>query len=108
MAKGQKPEQSGRAFQDELLRKYFVRWHMSLILAATVASGLLIDKALLWLGFDGMGWRYALSVLGAYGFFFLLVRLWIWYAAGVPVTVRRPDFSRDANRIRIFFYTPFR
>jgi hypothetical protein len=55
---------------------------MSLILAATVASGLLLDKTCLLLGFESMGWRYALSVLGAYGFFFLAVRMWVWYAAG--------------------------
>src|SRR5260221_10374694 len=56
---------------------------MSLLLAATIATGVLLDKAMLALGFGTMGWRYALSVLGAYGAFFLLVRMWVWYAAGV-------------------------
>lgn len=70
-------------FRDKLIKQYFVRWHMSLILAATIASGIVIDKGLHWLGMGGMGWRYALSVLAAYGVFFLLVRMWVWYAAGV-------------------------
>jgi hypothetical protein len=96
VTKKQKLKQLGLAFQEKLLKKYFVRWHMSLILAATVASGLLIDKAFLWMGFGSMGWRYALSVLGAYGFFFLLVRMWIWYAAGVAVTVSLPDLAGDS------------
>ena len=60
---------------------------MSLILGATVASGVLIDKGLLHLDFSSMGWRYALSVLGAYIVFFGLVRLWVWYAAGVAPRV---------------------
>ena len=37
--------------------------------------------------------RYAISVLAAYGFFFLAVRMWIWYAAGVAVTISLPDLN---------------
>lgn len=72
---------------------------MSAILAATIASGLLLDKTLWSLGLGDMGWRYALSVLGAYGMFFLLVRMWVWYAAGVAVQLslpRRWDGASDA------------
>ncbi len=88
MAKLQK---IGLTFKEKLLKRYFVRWHMSAILAATVASGVVIDKGLLAVGFGSMGWRYAVSVLGAYGVFFLLVRMWIWYAAGIQPKV--PDFD---------------
>lgn len=93
MAKKGRLKKLGVSFQERLLKKYFVRWHMSLILMATVASGLLVDRALLHMGFDAMGWRYALSVLAAYGFFFLAVRMWIWYAAGVAVTISLPDLN---------------
>ena len=93
MAKKGRLKKLGVGFQEKLLKRYFVRWHMSLILMATVASGLLIDKALLHMGFDAMGWRYAVSVLAAYGFFFLAVRMWIWYAAGVAVTISLPDLN---------------
>lgn len=86
-----KLKQLGLSFQDRLLKRYFVRWHMSVILAATVGSGLLIDRVFLHSGFGDMGWRYALSVLGAYGFFFVLVRMWVWYAAGVAVSMSLPD-----------------
>jgi hypothetical protein len=61
---------------------------MSAILAATIGGGLLLDRTFLHFGFDHMGWRYALSVLGAYGLFFLLVRMWVWYAAGVALQLR--------------------
>lgn len=97
MAKKKKLKQLGLTFQERLLKKYFVRFHMSLILAATVASGLLLDKTFLLLGFGNMGWRYALSVLGAYGFFFLAVRMWVWYAAGVAVQLSLPDSVADAG-----------
>jgi len=93
VAKKGRLQKLGVGFQERLLKKYFVRWHMSLILMATVASGLLVDKALLHMGFDAMGWRYAVSVLAAYGFFFLAVRMWIWYAAGVAVTISLPDLN---------------
>ena len=83
----QRLKQVGLTFQEKLLKKYFVRWHMSAILAATIASGLLLDRLFLHFGFGSMGWRYALSVVGAYGAFFLLVRMWVWYAAGVAVQV---------------------
>ncbi len=71
----------------KLLKQYFVRFHMSLILGATVASGVLIDKGLLHLNFESMGWRYSVSVLGAYAVCFGLVRLWVWYAAGIAPRV---------------------
>ncbi len=83
-------KQIGHAFKDRILKRYFVRWHMSAILAATVASGLLVDKTFLYFGIGDMGWRYGLSVVGAYGFFFVLVRMWVWYAAGVAVALSFP------------------
>jgi hypothetical protein len=92
-----KLKQLGLTFQEKILKRYFVRWHMSAILAATIGSGLLLDKLFLFLGLGGMGFRYALSVLGAYGVFFLLVRMWVWYAAGVAVTLSLPGFSDDSR-----------
>ena len=82
-----------QAFKQKLLKKYFVRFHMSLILGATVASGVLIDKGLLHLDFESMGWRYSISVLGAYAAFFGLVRLWVWYAAGIAPRVSDVDLD---------------
>ncbi|MBI2684847.1 MAG: hypothetical protein HYX27_00920 [Acidobacteria bacterium] len=94
----QRLKQLGLTFQERLLKKYFVRWHMSAILGAAIASGLLLDKLFLLLGLGSMGWRYALSVLGAYGVFFVLVRMWIWYAAGVAVQVGLGDFTSSKSR----------
>ena len=101
-----KLKQLGLAFKDRLLKRYFVRWHMSAILAATVGSGMLLDRTFLYFGFGDMGWRYALSVLGAYGFFFLLVRMWVWYAAGVALQLSLPRFSDAADAAGVVDYIP--
>lgn len=63
-----------------VLERFFVRWHMSLILAGVLLSGLAASKLLLFFGFAGLPWRYPLAVVFSYGVFFLCVRLWIAYA----------------------------
>ncbi|MCU1233887.1 MAG: hypothetical protein JWP63_1854 [Candidatus Solibacter sp.] len=62
---------------------YFIRFHMSLILAAVIGSGVLTSKALLELGVHALRLRYPIGVLVSYLVFLTLVRIWIWY-----VTVR--------------------
>lgn len=60
-----------------LLARYSLRLHVSLLLLATVAVGLLANQALLWLGMGSLLWRYPLAMLMAYLAFFLFVRLWL-------------------------------
>lgn len=57
---------------------YFCRFHMSVILAAVIASGVLASKCLLELGVS-LRFRYPLAVLLSYVVFLLLIRVWIWY-----------------------------
>jgi hypothetical protein len=52
---------------------------MSLILMATVLSGLCFAKLLWWSGLRGMAWRFPLVLLLSYGCFFVLIRLWLIY-----------------------------
>jgi hypothetical protein len=63
-----------------ILKQYFVRLHMGLILAATTASGLIASKALLEAGIGSVPIRYPLAVLVAYALFLGMTRLWIRYA----------------------------
>jgi hypothetical protein len=70
-------------FKRRVAHDCFVRFHMSLILAAVVASGVLGSKLLLLLGIHSMRLRYPLAILGSYAVFFLLVRVWIWYVSRV-------------------------
>ncbi|MBL8174007.1 MAG: hypothetical protein JNK48_05015 [Bryobacterales bacterium] len=64
-------------FQREFARKYFVRFHMSLIVAGTVGGGVLTSRLLLGAGMGSVMLRYALDVASAYLIFLLLVKLWL-------------------------------
>ncbi len=64
---------------------YFCRFHMVVILAAVISSGVLASKGLMELGVS-LGYRYPIAVAVSYVVFLLLVRVWIWY-----VSVRSPS-----------------
>ena len=70
-----------KQFEQRIAHRYFVRFHMSMILAAVIASGVLSSKLLLELGVHSMRLRYPLATLSSYLVFLLLVRVWIWYVA---------------------------
>lgn len=70
-----------KRYERRLAHDYFVRFHMSLILAAVTASGVLASKGLLELGVHSLRLRYPVAVLVSYLVFLLLVRLWIWYVS---------------------------
>jgi hypothetical protein len=74
---------------------YFVRFHMSVILAAVISSGVLASKCMMALGMS-LGVRYPIAVLTSYGVFLLLVRVWIWYVSvhtAVGLQLANLDFS---------------
>lgn len=71
-------------FVAAMKRSYFVRFHMALILIATVVCGVLFSKVLLVLGVGGMRFRYPAAVAFSYLSFFLLVKLWLLYASRTP------------------------
>lgn len=66
-------------FKESLLARYFVRFHMSLILLATIGSGLLSSRLLLRWGVEAPLARYPLNVAISYAVFLVFVRLWISY-----------------------------
>lgn len=70
-------------FKRRVAHDYFCRFHMTLILAAVIASGLLASKLLLMGQLHSMRLRYPLAILGSYAVFLLLVRVWIWYVSRV-------------------------
>lgn len=59
--------------------RFFVRFHMTLILGGVFLSGIASSKLLLELGIRSMALRYPLAVTFSYVVFFLLVRIWLWY-----------------------------
>jgi hypothetical protein len=67
-------------FRNALTHRYFIRLHMTVMMALVVLSGLLASRLLLRAGVTHMGIRYPISVTVSYLAFFGLVRLWIAYA----------------------------
>jgi hypothetical protein len=84
---------TGKALRRHLGQRFFVRWHMSLILAGVVLSGVGASRALLALDVRSIPVRWLLVLVIAYGVFFLLVRLWIAYVAMAwpPVADTQPE-----------------
>jgi hypothetical protein len=70
----------GPQFERRIAHDYFVRFHMSVILAAVISSGVLASKCLMELGVS-LRFRYPIAVLVSYLVFLLLVRVWIWYVS---------------------------
>src|SRR4030095_3200854 len=68
-------------FKQSLLKRFVVRFHMSLMLAALGASGVLVSKVLLELGVRSMLERYMIAVVSSYALFFLFIKLWLIYVS---------------------------
>jgi len=84
-------------YERRIAHDYFVRVHMSLILAAVIASGVLASKGLLDLGVHSLRLRYPIAVLSSYLVFLLLVRLWIWYVSLRSGAVTRRSSSGSGS-----------
>lgn len=63
----------------QLTDKFFLRFHMSLMLSLTVLSGYGSAKLLYILGVTNLTLRYSLSFIISYLVFFLVVRIWLYY-----------------------------
>lgn len=81
-------------FHRGIAARFFVRFHMALILSATALSGLLFSKILLFLGIVRMDVRFGICTLLSYGCFFLFVKIWLRYV-GVLAERRASDSSLD-------------
>jgi len=81
-----------QSFRQRIVRQYMVRFHMSLLLMATAAIGMLTSKLLLMAGMHSVLLRYPIAVLGAYLVFMVLARLWVAYVLIDAVATRRPSF----------------
>jgi hypothetical protein len=97
MPVAQQDKQSGKRFQPFMRRireRFFLRFHMSLILMATALSGLLATKLLLILDVDNIVIRYPAAVVVAYLAFFLFVKLWLAYMTASNA-FKGPDTGGD-------------
>ncbi len=103
-----RPALFAQRFRQRILRQYFVRFHMSLILAATTAMALIASKLMLAAGLHAVLLRYPLALAAAYLAFLGLTRLWVSYVLiGRPgrgvlavldnVSVDVPDISLPSS-----------
>lgn len=74
----------GPGAASRLLARFYVRFHISLLLLWSFSAGLLTSKAMLWAGVYSMLWRYPVTLLVSYGAFFLGVRIWLAYVGAEP------------------------
>jgi hypothetical protein len=88
-------------YRRNLNERFLIRFHMSLILASVLGTGVIASKVLRGvLHMRSMALRYALAVGLSYVVFFALVRLWLWYvdASGRPAPGRR-DVADTADGV---------
>lgn len=86
-------------FTERFKRRHSLRFHMSLILMATVCAGFLATRILLALNVENVMLRYPLAVIFAYLIFFISVKLWLKYVSPVPVSQKAHDNSPDLGDV---------
>ena len=69
-------------FKRRFPERFFVRFHMTMLLTGVCAAGLIASKLLLELGLRSMLVRYLIAVCVSYAIFFLLMRIWLGYVSG--------------------------
>lgn len=80
-----------------LTQKFFVRFHITLILAFSIAVGLLATRFFFHLGLETMHWRWPIALLAAYVAFLAAVRVWLAYIGLGRYLSRDTDWSELAN-----------
>ena len=68
-------------FKKALIRRFVVRFHMSLIIGGCFLGGVIANKLLMLMNVAALPIRYVLAILAAYLVFFMLVRLWLLYVS---------------------------
>lgn len=66
-------------FRRSLTARFWLRFHASLIVAGTFATGFMTNALLLQLPVHGIVLRWTIAILVGYAAFFVLVRLWLAY-----------------------------
>ena len=83
-----------------LKHRYFLRLHMTFILTATFAAGLVTTRLLLAIHFNNLGARYAIAVCAAFAVFLGFVRLWLAYVGFLAL---RRAVDIDGNGVNVAY-----
>ena len=76
-------ERIGR-FRRRFVARFFLRFHMAIILGGAFFAGVIANVALFYGGVRELVFRYPIAVVAAYAAFFALIRLWLAYVARSP------------------------
>ncbi|MBI4987556.1 MAG: hypothetical protein HZC23_01950 [Rhodocyclales bacterium] len=102
------PEASGKSrwlqpltregIRNDLLRRFVVRFHMSLIVAGSLGTAIIANKLLLVAGLETMWLRYLWAMVASYLAFLAGIKCWLLYAGydwprKSNLDVDLPDFS---------------
>lgn len=79
------PDARRPALQRSLGGRFWLRFHATLLIAGTFATGFLVNFALLHAGLAALLPRWLLAVAAGYATFFLLVRFWLAYVGVRPL-----------------------
>lgn len=82
-----------------LMRRFFLRFHMFLILTATFLTGILVSKILLTFNVNNMIIRFPIAILFSYAGFFGFMKLWLLYLSSSATGSRPADNICDAGDI---------
>jgi hypothetical protein len=78
-------EQQRRELRTVFVRRFWLRWHMALMLAATFGAGFLANRLLLHVPVHEMAVRWVLVLAVSYGAFFVCIRIWLAYVGARPI-----------------------
>jgi uncharacterized membrane protein YgcG len=90
----------GSRFKQDIVNRFSVRTHMSLIVSGAFSAGLIATTLLHRLGVQSMAVRYPLAVLASCLALFALVRAWIAYVLHVrreSSSSSEPDLDFDVS-----------
>ncbi|MEO8302646.1 MAG: hypothetical protein ABI724_00865 [Betaproteobacteria bacterium] len=71
--------------KQRFVHRFWLRWHMALMLAATFGAGFLTNALLLAIPLHSMSLRWLIALVFAYAVFFACVRLWLAYVGVRPI-----------------------
>jgi hypothetical protein len=75
------PEARLGRFRQRFVSRFFLRFHMAVILGGAFFAGVIANVALFYGGVRDLGFRYPAAVVAAYAAFFALIRLWLAFVA---------------------------
>ena len=82
MAKGRRSFHQWQVrFRQRFQERFLLRFHMFLITAAMLMSGVVLSKVMWLLGVRSLLFRYPIAVLASYAIFFVLLRIWLYYVS---------------------------